>query len=161
MSITMIWAMSKNGVIGKDNGMPWRLPKDMAFFKQQTTGHTIIMGRKTWESFNGKPLPNRKNVVLTRHDQTFDGADVIHSVEEGIAMAKEEPLFVIGGATVYTAFMPYADRLIVTRINETFDGDTFMDEVDLDRWQLVEEITGEKDEKNPYDYSFQFYERCS
>lgn len=161
MSISMIWAMSKNGVIGKDNGMPWRLPKDMAFFKEQTTGHTVIMGRKTWESFNGKPLPNRKNVILTRREQTFDGAEVIHSVEEGVEMAKEQPLFVIGGATVYTAFMPYADRLIVTQINETFDGDTFMDEVDLKEWKLAHEIPGEKDEKNPYDYTFQFYERRS
>lgn len=161
MSISMIWAMGNNGVIGKDNGMPWRLPKDMAFFKEQTTGHTVIMGRKTWESFNGKPLPNRKNVILTRKEQTFDGADVIHSVEEGIEMAKEQALFVIGGATVYKAFMPYADRLIVTKINETFDGDTFMDEVDLEHWELVKEIPGEKDEKNPYDYAFQFYERRS
>ncbi|WP_211747835.1 dihydrofolate reductase [Paenibacillus sp. Marseille-Q4541] len=161
MGITMIWAMSNNGVIGKDNGIPWRLPKDMAFFKQQTTGHTIIMGRKTWDSLNGKPLPNRKNVVLTHQDQTFLGAEVIHSVMEGVEMAKEESLFVIGGAAVYEAFMPYADRLIVTKIHESIEGDTFMKDIDLEVWKLIEEIPGEKDEKNPYDYSFQFFERRS
>lgn len=159
MGITMIWAMAENGVIGKDNTIPWRLPKDMAFFKQQTTGHTIIMGRKTWDSLNGKPLPNRKNVVLTRQNQTFSGAEVIHSVEEGVKMAENETLYVIGGAAVYSAFMPYADRLIVTCIKETFEGDTFMDKIDENQWKLVQEIPGEKDDKNPYDYSFKFYEK--
>ncbi|SDW62718.1 dihydrofolate reductase [Paenibacillus sp. PDC88] len=159
MGITMIWAMSANGVIGRDNGMPWRLPKDMDFFKAQTTGHTIIMGRKTWESLRGRALPNRRNVVLTRQALVLPGAEVIHSVMEGVELAKEEELFVIGGAKVYEEFLPYADQLIVTRIRETIDGDTYMPDINWDEWDLMEEIQGEKDEKNPYEFSFQFYRK--
>lgn len=159
MGITMIWAMSANGVIGRDNGMPWRLPKDMDFFKAQTTGHTIIMGRKTWESLRGRALPNRRNVVLTRQALELPGAEVIHSVMDGVELAKEEELFVIGGAKVYEEFLPYADQLIVTRIRETIDGDTYMPDINWDEWDLTEEIQGEKDEKNPYEFSFQFYRK--
>jgi dihydrofolate reductase len=90
MGISMIWAMAQNGVIGRDNKLPWRLPRDMAFFKEQTINKTVLMGRKTWESFGGKSLPNRRNVVLTR-DQRYqaEGAEVIHSLEEGLQLAKQ------------------------------------------------------------------------
>lgn len=159
MGITMIWAMSANGVIGKDNGMPWRLPKDMEFFKSQTTGHPIIMGRKTWDSLRGRALPNRRNIVLTRQELELPGAEVIHSVIEGVELAKEEELFVIGGAKVYEEFLPYADRLIVTRIHETMDGDTYISNINWEEWDMTEEIHGEKDEKNPYEFTFQFYRK--
>lgn len=129
------------------------------FFKAQTTGHTIIMGRKTWESLRGRALPNRRNVVLTRQALELPGAEVIHSVMEGVELAKEEELFVIGGAKVYEEFLPYADQLIVTRIRETIDGDTYMPDINWDEWDLTEEIQGEKDEKNPYEFSFQFYRK--
>ncbi|MCM3783849.1 dihydrofolate reductase [Neobacillus mesonae] len=159
MGISMIWAMSSNGIIGKDNGMPWRLPKDMDFFKEQTTGHTIVMGRKTWESLRGRALPNRRNVVLTRQDIELPKAEVIHSVLEGVELAKDKELFVIGGAKVYEEFLPYADRLIVTRIHETIEGDTYMPDINWNEWEMTEEFKGEQDEKNPYEFTFQFFRK--
>ncbi|KAF6574932.1 dihydrofolate reductase [Paenibacillus sp. SEL3] len=160
MGISMIWAMAQNGVIGRDNKLPWRLPRDMAFFKEQTINKTVLMGRKTWESFGGKSLPNRRNVVLTRdlRYQT-EGAEVIHSMEEGLQLAKQEELMVIGGAEIYSLFWPHADRLIVTRIEEVFEGDTTFPELDWNGWNIVSETPGIKDDKNPYEYRFVVYER--
>ncbi|MNW33364.1 Dihydrofolate reductase [compost metagenome] len=160
MGISMIWAMAQNGVIGQDNKLPWRLPRDMAFFKEQTINKTVLMGRKTWESFGGKSLPNRRNVVLTR-DQCYqvEGAEVIHSLEEGLQLAKQEELMVIGGAEIYALFWPHADRLIVTRIEETFEGDTTFPELDWNGWNIVSETPGIKDDRNPYEYRFVVYEK--
>ncbi|URJ51714.1 dihydrofolate reductase [Paenibacillus polymyxa] len=160
MGISMIWAMAQNGVIGRDNKLPWRLPRDMAFFKEQTINKTVLMGRKTWESFGGKSLPNRRNVVLTR-DQCYqvEGAEVIHSLEEGLQLAKQEELMVIGGAEIYALFWPHADRLIVTRIEETFEGDTTFPELDWNGWNIVNETPGIKDDRNPYEYRFVVYEK--
>ncbi|MFB5758854.1 dihydrofolate reductase [Paenibacillus medicaginis] len=160
MSISMIWAMDKNGTIGRNNSLPWRLPRDMAFFKEQTMNKTVLMGRKTWESFGGKSLPQRKNVVLTHDpDYTADGADVIHRLEEGMKLAEQEQLMIIGGAEIYKLFWPYADELIVTRIEEAFEGDTLFPDLDWSSWKPVREIQGITDEKNPYCYRFVFYER--
>ncbi|MFB5265488.1 dihydrofolate reductase [Paenibacillus enshidis] len=160
MSISMIWAMDKNGTIGNNNSLPWRLPRDMAFFKEQTINKTVLMGRKTWESFGGKSLPQRKNVVLTRDpDYIADGADVIHRLEEGMKLAEQEQLMIIGGAEIYKLFWPYADELIVTRIEEAFEGDTVFPDLDWSGWKPVREIQGITDEKNPYCYRFVFYER--
>ncbi|ADM70357.1 Dihydrofolate reductase [Paenibacillus polymyxa E681] len=160
MGISMIWAMAQNGVIGRDNKLPWRLPRDMAFFKEQTINKTVLMGRKTWESFGGKSLPNRRNVVLTR-DLRYqaEGAEVIHSLEEGLQLAKQEELMVIGGAEIYSLFWPHADRLIVTRIEETFEGDTTFPDLDWNGWNIVSETPGIKDDRNPYEYRFVVYEK--
>ncbi|MDN4079540.1 dihydrofolate reductase [Paenibacillus polymyxa] len=160
MSISVIWAMAQNGVIGRDNSLPWRLPRDMAFFKEQTINKTVLMGRKTWESFGGKSLPNRRNVVLTR-DESYqaEGAEVIHTLEEGLQLAQQEELMVIGGAEIYSLFWPHADRLIVTRIEETFEGDTTFPDLDWSDWTIVSETPGIKDDKNLYDYRFVVYER--
>ncbi|WP_025682660.1 dihydrofolate reductase [Paenibacillus maysiensis] len=160
MSISMIWAMAQNGVIGRDNSLPWRLPRDMAFFKEQTIGKTVLMGRKTWESFGGKSLPKRRNVILTR-DQSYlaEGAEVTHSLEEGLQLAAQEELMIIGGAEIYSLFWTHADRLIVTRIEEDFEGDTTFPELDWNSWNVVSETPGVKDERNPYDYRFVVYER--
>ncbi|MFM9280189.1 dihydrofolate reductase [Paenibacillus jiagnxiensis] len=161
MSISMIWAMDKNGTIGRDNALPWRLPRDMAFFKEQTLDKMVLMGRKTWESFGGKSLPQRNNVVLTRDsDYTANGADVIHSLDEGLKLAEREQLMIIGGAEIYKLFWPYADELIVTHIDEAFEGDTVFPDLDWSVWEVVREIPGITDEKNPYRYRFVFYERA-
>ncbi|WP_434659256.1 dihydrofolate reductase [Paenibacillus polymyxa] len=162
MSISMIWAMAQNGVIGRDNSLPWRLPRDMAFFKEQTINKTVLMGRKTWESFGGRSLPNRRNVVLTR-DESYqaEGAEVIHTLEEGLQLAQQEELMVIGGAEIYSLFWPHADRLIVTRIEETFEGDTTFPDLDWSDWTIVSETPGIKDDKNLYDYRFVVYERTA
>ncbi len=161
MSISMIWAMGANGVIGKDNDMPWHLPRDFAYFKEQTLGKRMLMGRKTWESLGGKPLKGRKSIVITR-DTSFlpEGAEVIHSLEEALAEGrKEDELMVIGGAEIYRMMLPHADKLIVTRIDEEFAGETKFPEVEWDEWEEVSEIQGIRDEQNPYDYRFYVYQR--
>lgn len=125
--ISMIVAMSRNGVIGKDGSMPWHIPEDLQYFKTLTTGHTLIMGRKTFESI-GRALPNRLNVVLTKDpDYKAPGCQLVHSVEEVIKgyASEEKELFIIGGSTLYRAFMPYAKKLYITRIEATIEGDTY------------------------------------
>lgn len=162
--ISMIYAMDERGGIGIDNKIPWRLPEDMAFFRRTTTGHTVLMGRKTFESVGGKPLPKRRNVVLTRNRGfQAEGCEVVHTVEDALARygdsGTDEELFIIGGAEVYALFMPYADRLCVTEISHQFEADAFMPKVDLSQWREASRVTGVKDEKNPYDYEFVTYER--
>ncbi|NUU62795.1 dihydrofolate reductase [Paenibacillus agri] len=161
MSISMIWAMDIKGVIGKDNSMPWHLPRDFAFFKSETMGKTMLMGRKTWDSLGGKPLKGRTSIVLTRdHSFTAEGAEVVHTLEEALQAAKRtDELMVIGGAEIYRIVLPYADKLIVTRIEHDFAGDTFFPDVNWDEWKEVSSTPGIKDEKNPYDYRFVVYER--
>jgi dihydrofolate reductase len=136
--ITVIAAVARNGVIGHQGRMPWRLPSDLRFFKQVTMGKPMIMGRKTWDSFGGKPLPGRPHIVLTK-DQAFqaDGAMVAHDMESAIATATrlaeeagEQEIMVIGGAQIYAAFLPIADRVYLTEIAATPEGDTFFPEFD-------------------------------
>ncbi|TDF94066.1 dihydrofolate reductase [Paenibacillus piri] len=162
MTISMIFAMDERRGIGIDNKIPWRLPEDMAFFRKTTNGHTVLMGRKTYESI-GKPLPKRHNVILTR-DSGFkaDGCEVVHSVDEALkryAGVPDEELFIMGGAEVYSLFMPHADKLYITEIAHSFEADTFMPEIDAAQWKAVSRTTGVKDEKNRYDYEFVTYER--
>lgn len=151
--------MGRDGIMGKDNDMPWRLPRDMAFFKQQTIGKSVVMGRRTWESFGGKPLKNRTNIVMTRDPEyTSQGAHIIHTLEDAKAFAQNGELMIIGGAQIYEQWLPLADRLIVTRIDEDFEGDIIFPEMDWSKWTLTEQIPGVRDDSNPYDYSFNFYE---
>lgn len=160
--ISMIWAMGKDQVIGLNGTMPWRLPRDMAFFREKTLNKTILMGRKTWESFGSKPLPHRTNIVLTR-DENFtlseDQGIVLHDIEDATAYSNNGELMVIGGAQIYEKMLPKADRLYCTFIDESFEGDTYFPEVNWDQWQIIEEIPGITDEKNPYTYRFVIYER--
>jgi dihydrofolate reductase len=159
--ISFIVAMDKHRVIGKNNQLPWHLPADLKFFKKVTMGHPIIMGRKTHESI-GKPLPGRENVIVTRNlNYHSDGCLVIHSVEELLqyAQGKQEEVFVIGGAELFKEVFPYTDRLYLTQIDEEFEGDTYFPEFHLNEWILLSQEKGIKDEKNPYDYSFNIYKR--
>ncbi|GGF94564.1 dihydrofolate reductase [Paenibacillus aceti] len=160
MGMTFIWAMARNGVIGRNNDLPWRLPADMAFFKAQTTGKTVLMGRKTWESMRSRPLPNRRNIVMT-NDRGYhaEGAEVVHSEEQVLALAAGEELMVIGGAGIYKLLIPYADRLHVTKIDEEIEGDTYFPEIDWSQFRLEQETEGIRDEKNPYHYRFMTYVR--
>jgi dihydrofolate reductase len=163
MPITLIAAVARNGIIGRDGRMPWRLPTDLARFKRLTLGHTVLMGRKTWESVH-RPLVGRRNVVLTR-DRSFSapGCEVVHSIDEGRAMAGQQgpggELFVIGGAAVYTAFMPFADRLLITHVDADVDGDTAFPRIDPARWRLVNETAGTVDAANALPHRFVEYER--
>lgn len=154
--IALIACMDRNHVIGKDNQIPWHLPADLKYFKETTMGHTVVMGRKTFESI-GKPLPGRRNVILTR-DKGFrvEGAEVVHTVEE--VLKRQEDLFIIGGATIYEQFMPYAEKLYITKIEAEFEGDAFFPPID-ETWQLVTCLPGVQDEKNPYVFSFLTYEK--
>lgn len=160
--ISLLVAMDQNRVIGVNNQLPWHLPKDLKFFKEKTTGNTIIMGRKTFESI-GKPLPNRRNVVITRSNRKFpDGLEVKKDLSVIYEWNHNQPdveFFVIGGANIFQQVLPYADRMYITLIEDRFQGDTFFPTFDEKEWELTSKVKGEKDEKNPYDYYFLQYDR--
>lgn len=138
--ITLILARARNGVIGRDNAMPWKIPGEQAFFKRVTMGHPIAMGRKTWESIlasAGRPLPGRRSIVVTRNPAyAAAGAEVVDSVAAAVALCAQAPeLFVIGGAELYRAALPSAHRMIITAIDADFDGDTFLPAPDPQVWR--------------------------
>ncbi|MDF2628200.1 MAG: dihydrofolate reductase [Symbiobacteriaceae bacterium] len=155
--IALVWAMGRNRVIGKDGTMPWYLSADLIHFRKLTRKQVVVMGRKTYESMGGA-LPKRTNIVLTR-DPAFAPPDceIIHSIDE--VLRDERPIFVIGGAEVYRQFLPHAHTLHVTRIHADFEGDTFFPEYDESQWELTSSTFREKDEKNPYDCTFEVYVR--
>lgn len=162
--ISFIVAMDKNNVIGnkENNQMPWHLPKDLQYFKTKTSGNTIVMGRKTFESL-GRVLPNRKHVVLTTKELNLpEEVEVVHHIDDVLAIAEEQKdkeLFIIGGGTIFEQFLEYADRLYVTIIEERFSGDVHFPTISSKEWKEVSREKGTKDEKNPYDYYFTQYER--
>ena len=134
--VTLIVARARNGVIGKDNAMPWKIPGEQAYFKRVTLGHPIVMGRKTWQSI-GRPLPGRRNIVVTR-DTSFvaPGAEVVASFDAALAAAADAvEVFVIGGAQLYAAALPRADRLLITEIDHDFAGDTVFPAADAVHWR--------------------------
>ncbi|MED1785842.1 dihydrofolate reductase [Brevibacillus fortis] len=154
--ISLIVAYARNQVIGKDGDMPWHLPADLKNVKELTTGKTIVMGRKTFESI-GKPLPNRRNVVLTR-SQDFhpEGVDVVHTKEEVLAMGD---VIIFGGSEIYRQFLDVVDRLYITEIDLETEGDTFFPAWDPDAYTLVDKREGIVDEKNVHPHAFYVYER--
>jgi dihydrofolate reductase len=155
--ISIIAAVAKNGVIGRDNALPWRLPADLAQFKQRTLDRTIVMGRKTFESL-GRLLPRREHVVVTRDPEyRADGALVVHSIEE--ALARTGDVWVIGGAEIYRAALPRADRLVITHVDAEVEGDAHFPEVDWDDWRIVESESHAADEKHAYGFRVVVYER--
>ena len=160
MRIVLIAALDRNGLIGRDNDLPWRLPADLGHFKRHTLGKPILMGRRTWESL-GKPLPGRHNIVVTRDPgYRAEGATVVDSLDAALAAAGEaEEVMVIGGAAFYRAMLPRADRLLLTRIDAAFDGDTWFPEIDPDAWRETEREAHAPDERNPYPYAFVTLER--
>lgn len=160
--LSIIVAVAENNVIGKDNKLIWHLPEDLKRFKKLTTGHTIIMGRKTFESL-GRILPNRKHVILC-NDMELNIEDENVEVLEDISMLKQyidstEENFIIGGATIYKLLLPYVNKIYLTLIHEKFEGDVFFPEIDEREWKIVETEKGLKDEKNPYDYEYITYTR--
>jgi dihydrofolate reductase len=155
MLLSAIVAMSENKVIGKNNSLPWHLPADLQHFKTITMGKPILMGRKTFESI-GRPLPGRKNVVITR-DTTFkaEGCVVVHSVDDALKeCVNDAEVVVIGGAELFSQMLPNVKRLYLTVIHHEFDGDVFFPELNLQEWKEVKRIDNKADEKNRYDYSF-------
>jgi dihydrofolate reductase len=159
--LSLIWAMGRNRVIGVDNRLPWRLPADLKRFRALTTGHTIVMGRKTYESFP-RPLPDRHHVIVTTdpHYQAQSGCTVVHTLDAALAAAgSNEEAFVIGGASLYAQTLPRADRLYVTLIDADFDGDTRFPDFDWREWLEVAREDHVPDEQNHYAYSFVTFER--
>lgn len=163
--IYLVVAMAQNGVIGCDNQLPWRLPKDLAYFKRVTMGHPIVMGRKTFESI-GKPLPGRQNIVLTRQaDWSVEGVEVCSSVSQLIDKyaggVEVGPIMVIGGAEIYQAFLPYAKRLYITEVYAEVQGDAYFPSVDMGAWEKSSIERHTADNQNPYDYAFVVYEKMT
>ncbi|MGB6084478.1 dihydrofolate reductase [Moheibacter sp.] len=161
LKLIIIVAKAENNVIGNENQLIWHLPNDLKHFKNLTSGHPIIMGRKTFESI-GKPLPNRTNIVITRNSNwNADGVLTANSLEEAIEKAKElDPeVFIIGGGNIYEQAMDWADALEVTEVHHSFEGDTKFPEIDLSVWKETSREKFGKDEKHLFEYSFVRYER--
>jgi dihydrofolate reductase len=159
--VSIIVAVSDNGVIGRGGGLPWHLPADLKRFKRLTSGHHMVMGRRTWDSIGRRPLPGRPTIVVSR-DPSFvaEGAQVARSVEEALELAAgADEVFIAGGETIYRAALPIADRIYLTRVHACVDGDTHFPAFDANDWQVVVEERHEPDEKNPYAHTFQVYER--
>lgn len=161
MTISIIVAMTADRVIGRDNTLPWRLPADLRRFKRLTLGHHLVVGRKTWESI-GRPLPGRKMVVITRQRKfRADGVEVVHSVDDALAVAREngeDEVFIAGGEEIYRQTLARAHRLYLTRVHATIEGDAFFPEYDAAAWTEVEREDRAADEKNPHAFSFITYE---
>lgn len=157
--LSIIVAVAKNGTIGDKNALLWHIKEDMRFFRTTTSGHAVIMGRKTFESLGSKPLPKRTNIVITRSDASFEGALTAHSLEEAVRLAgDDEEIFVIGGAQIYAEALKVADRLYLTRVERDYEGDTSFPEFDLGRWQLVHEEHHERGEEFEYPFTFLTYD---
>ncbi|AMB94803.1 dihydrofolate reductase [Aerococcus sanguinicola] len=158
-----VWAQARNGVIGKDQKMPWHLPNDFQFFRSQTMYHKIVLGRKTFEGMGSKPLPDRQTYILTRSESIAINGDrssveLIHAIDPILELAKKEDVYIIGGKQIYQSFWPYLDELRVTYIDHAMAGDTVMDP-DLSDFHSYAEIKGAVDDKNPYPHRFIFYRR--
>ncbi len=166
--LSLIVAMSTNRTIGINNSLPWHLPNDLKYFKQATMGKPIVMGRKTFESI-GKPLPGRRNIVITRDaNYQADGIDVVSSLEQAISLGEDiclvdgqEEVMVIGGAQIYELALPKADRLYITHVDAEVNGDAFFPEVDWPSFTVMAEESFVAEGPNPYDYRFSVYQRTS
>lgn len=160
--ISIISALANNRTIGKKNDLPWHLPADLKHFKETTTGKAIVMGLNTFKSIGSKPLPNRKNIVLSG-DMTVqvpEGVILVSSLERVLEMTKDEKeVMICGGAMVYQQFLPLADRMYLTYIDHDFDGDIFFPEFNMNDWQEISRENHQPDEKNLYPYSFVILER--
>ena len=158
--ITLIAAVAENNALGKDNQLLWHLPDDFKRFKNVTSGHYIIMGRKTFESFP-KPLPNRTHIIITRQKKyPSENCIVVDSLQKAIAICPPaEELFIIGGGEIYNLSIEIADKLDITRVHHTFDADTFFPEIDLNKWVLTSVEFHPKDERHDFDFTFETYLR--
>jgi len=158
--ISIIVAMAKNGVIGHNNTLPWRLPADLKYFRDITMGHTIVMGRRNYEDI-GKALPGRRNIVITRNkDFLASGCEITHSIGEALDTVKgEAETFIIGGAEIYKSFLPLAGKLYVTRIDAEVEGNTTFPEYDSGQWLLESEEKHETDKNNSLPFRFCVYHR--
>ena len=157
--VSIIVAVAQNGTIGDKNFLLGHISEDMRFFKRTTSGHPVIMGRKTYDS-RGRPLPNRTNVVISRTAEHIEGCQIARSLEEAIALfPAEEEIFIIGGAQIYALALEVADRIYLTRVEHDYEGDTSFPKWDESKWQLVDSGAYPCGEKYPYPFAFERYER--
>lgn len=160
MNISIIVAVAQNNVIGKDNRLIWHLPADMKFFKEKTTGHCVVMGRKSYEALpeNFRPLPNRTNIIITRQNKYSEqGAVVLNSLEAAINFAREKgesECFIIGGGEIFREAIPLTNKIYLTKIFKKFEGDTFFPDLDETKWMQTEYHEHHPDEKNKFHYAF-------
>ena len=158
--VSIIVAIAQNGTIGDKNSLLWHIKEDMRFFRTTTSGHPVIMGRKTFESLGSKPLPKRTNIVITRADREFEGALTAHSLEEAICMAGEdEEIFVMGGAQIYREALSVVDRMYITVVERDYEGDTSFPEIDFSQWELVNVVRHERGEEYESPFEFRTYDR--
>lgn len=163
MIVSIIVAVSENHVIGRNNNLIWNLPADMKFFKEKTIGHHVLMGRKNFESIPEKyrPLPNRVNIVVSRKEiASTSDVKFVKDIESGIQLARnsgEEELFIIGGGEIYRQTMNMADKMYITRVHKSFDGDTFFPEVDESVWKISSSVFRKADESNEFDMTYVEY----
>ncbi|HEX6332799.1 MAG TPA: dihydrofolate reductase [Flavisolibacter sp.] len=162
MIVSLLVAADENNVIGKDNKLPWHLPNDLKYFKNQTWGMPILMGRKTFDSI-GRPLPGRKSIIITRNENWhYEGVHAVHTLQGAMDKASEfgaREIFVIGGAEIFNSSFPRAGRIYITRIHHKFEGDVFFPEIPHEEWNLVQSRFCHADEKNAYSHTFQVWER--
>lgn len=172
MIISLIAAIGKNNELGKGNDLVFRLPADMKHFRDTTRGHTVIMGRKTFESLPNGPLPNRRNIVITRDaNYSADGIEVVHSLDEALKIAsleqgkhfeenqEEVEIFVIGGGQIYAQAIEKANRLYITHVDADMAADTFFPEISAETWEKISNESHSADSENPYDYTFTIWKR--
>ena len=158
--VSIIVAIAQNGTIGDKNALLWHIKEDMRFFRTTTSGHPVIMGRKTFESLGSKPLPKRTNIVITRAEREFEGALTAHSLQEAIRMAGgDEEIFIMGGAQIYREALPVVDRMYITHVGRDYEGDTVFPEIDYSKWKLVDVVRHERGEEYEYPFEFRTYDR--
>ncbi|ACU03635.1 dihydrofolate reductase [Pedobacter heparinus] len=155
MTVSIVVAIAENNAIGKNNELLWHLPTDLKHFKQLTSGHTIIMGRKTFDSI-GKPLPNRRNIVITRSNSLeIPGAEVVNNIDQALALCTaEKEVFIVGGAEIYRQAMDKTDKIYLTTVHAGFEGDAYFPEIDRKKWEEVDNEPHQPDEKNNLAYTF-------
>lgn len=159
MQISLIVAFTKNRVIGKNNQMPWHLPRDLAWFRQNTLNKPVIMGRKTFESI-GSPLPNRTNIVLSRNPFVYHDVQWANSLQTALTLCKDaQEVMIIGGGELFEQSLPFANKLYLTEIQATLDGDTFFPAIDTHKWELATETYHRADSNNQYDCRFMLLEK--
>lgn len=155
MTVSIVVAIAENNAIGKNNELLWHLPTDLKHFKQLTSGHTIVMGRKTFDSI-GKPLPNRRNIVITRSNTLeIPGAEVVHTIEQALELCTaEKEVFIVGGAEIYKQAMDKTDKIYLTTVHARYEGDAYFPEIDQKKWEEVDNEPHQPDEKNKLAYTF-------
>jgi len=159
--ISIIVAVAENNAIGKNNKLLWHIPEDLKRFKQITTGHTVVMGKRTWESLPIRPLPNRRNMVIT-DDPTdvFTGAEMVMSIKAALNLMKTgDEYFIIGGASVYSQFLPLCDRLYLTKVHQSYEADVFFPELNLSQWNLISSEFHPPDNHNDFSYTHLILDR--